>query len=425
MNDNTRQGEALRQLIAAHSSGRSRRRWIWLAVIFLTLAGAAAGYFMRSGNDAARPRFKTEAAAIGQLVVRISATGNLEPTNQVDVGSELSGIVDEVLVDINDRVQEGQVVARLNTATLQDAVTRSKASLAMAEAQVVQMRATLSETRTALNRYRDVSRLSGGKAPARTEMDAAEAAFRRAEANVASAEASVVQSKAELRSAETNLSKASIRSPISGVVLKRKIEPGQTVAASFEAPVLFTLAENLSTMKLQVDVDEADVGKVSEGQSATFTVDAWPGRQYNATVTRVSYGAQTKDGVVSYLTVLAVTNEDLSLRPGMTGNAEITTLTRDKVLLVPNAALRFTPPTGDPAKQSSDLMDSFMPRPPQPAPKTQAVNAFSPHVWVLRGGLPEAVAIRTGATNGYMTEVTGGELREGMEVITESLVNAS
>ena len=109
----------------------------------------------------------------------------------------------------------------------------------------------------------------------------------------------------------------------------------------------------------------------------------------------------------------------------MTGNAEITTLTRDKVLLVPNAALRFTPPTGDPAKQSSDLMDSFMPRPPQPAPKTQAVNAFSPHVWVLRGGLPEAVAIRTGATNGYMTEVTGGELREGMEVITESLVNAS
>ena len=256
-------------------------------------------------------------------------------------------------------------------------------------------------------------------------MDAAEAAFRRAEANVASAEASVVQSKAELRSAETNLSKASIRSPISGVVLKRKIEPGQTVAASFEAPVLFTLAENLSTMKLQVDVDEADVGKVSEGQSATFTVDAWPGRQYNATVTRVSYGAQTKDGVVSYLTVLAVTNEDLSLRPGMTGNAEITTLTRDKVLLVPNAALRFTSLTGDPAKQSSDLMDSFMPRPPQPAPKTQAVNAFSPHVWVLRGGLPEAVAIRTGATNGYMTEVTGRKLREGMEVITESLINAS
>jgi HlyD family secretion protein len=227
-----------------------------------------------------------------------------------------------------------------------------------------------------------------------------------------------------LRSDATNLYKASIRSPIDGVVLTRKVEPGQTVAASFQAPVLFTIAEDLAQMELQVDVDEADVGQVQIGQQATFTVDAWPGRKYAARITRVGFGSQEKDGVISYLTVLEVGNDDLSLRPGMTGTAEITTLVRENALLVPNAALRFSPPkAGAPEKKSGgSVVGALMPRPPAPAKKQRYQPSEGPQrVWVLRDGKPAAIEVKAGATNGKVTEILGGELEAGMEVITESV----
>jgi HlyD family secretion protein len=244
----------------------------------------------------------------------------------VDVGSELSGIVDTLHVDENDSVKKGQVLARLDLARLKDAVTKSRANLASADAQVLQAAATVAETRAKLDRMRRVAELSGGKVPSRSEMDGAEADHKRAMANETSARAAVAQARATLQSDDTNLGKAHIRSPIDGVVLARKIQVGQTVAASFQAPVLFTLAEDLAKMELQVNVDEADVGQVEVGQKAVFSVDAWPGRAYTAVITRVGYGSQVSDGVVSYLTILEVDNADLSLRPGMTGNAEITTL---------------------------------------------------------------------------------------------------
>jgi HlyD family secretion protein len=259
-------------------------------------------------------------------------------------------------------------------------------------------------------------------------MDAAEANLKRAEANEASARASVSQARAELQSNETDIEKASIRSPIDGVVLSRQVEPGQTVAASFQAPVLFTLAEDLSKMELQVDVDEADVGQVETGQKATFTVDAWPGRRYDAVITRVGYGSQEKEGVISYLTVLEVDNDDLSLRPGMTGTAEITTITRENALLVPNAALRYTPPAATDAANATTgrgLVGVLIPRPPPQVRKVQQMTGNgAPRVWVLRDGEPVAIEIRTGATNGRVTEVADGPLEAGMQVITESVSTA-
>lgn len=234
-----------------------------------------------------------------------------------------------------------------------------------------------------------------------------------------------------MSSAEINLSKASIRSPIDGVVLARKIEPGQTVAASFTAPVLFTLAEDLAQMELQVDVDEADVGQVRDSQSASFTVDAYSSRRYPAKITRVGYGSQTKDGVVSYKTVLTVDNEDLSLRPGMTATAEITTTERTGVLLVPNASLRFTPPVAaSPSAASGGIVSSLLPRPPGARPKApDGANGKNGKngkngaqtVWVLRDGLPVAVRVTIGPTNGRLTEVTGGDLTAGTAVITETM----
>jgi HlyD family secretion protein len=402
---------------------RFSRGWLWLGGA-LIIAAAVFLFFLRSSDRAAAPRYQTEAVEVGTLVVKVSATGNLQPTNQVEVSSELSGIVDQVFVDDNDRVKKGQMLARLDLAKLQDAVAKSRASLVAAEAQVLQTRATVAEARAALARYKQVAQLSDGKVPSKNEMDIAEATLKRAEANEAGAHASVTQARASLRSDETNLAKATIRSPINGVVLKRSVEPGQTVAASFQAPVLFTLAEDLAQMELQVDVDEADVGQVKIEQQASFSVDAWPGRQYGAVITRVGYGSQTKDNVVSYLTVLRVENSDLSLRPGMTGTADIITLSRDKALLVPNAALRFTPPATDsaPKKSGGSVVGALMPRPPSQTPKVQtAANNGTPRVWVLQDGNPAAIEIQTGASNGRMTEITGGSLKAGMQVITEVL----
>ena len=419
-----KQGPALKQLLATRSGGLFSGRWLWLAGALMAIA-VAAWLLLRSGEDKAAPRYTTEAATLGTLVVKVSATGKLQPTNTVDVGSELSGIVDKVYVDDNDEVKKGQILAQLDLSRLQDAVAKSRASLTAAEAQVLQAQATAAEARATLARYQQVSQLSGGKVPSRTEMDTAEANLKRAEANVASARASVTQARATLQSDETNLGKASIRSPINGVVLSRQVDPGQTVAASFQAPVLFKLAEDLTKMELQVDVDEADVGQVKAGQKATFSVDAWPGREYSAVITRVGYGAREAEGVVSYLTVLEVDNDDFSLRPGMTGTADITTLIRENALLVPNAALRFTPaPPAAAEKQSGgSVMGALMPRMPRQARKVKPTPNASgtQRVWVLQDGEPVALDVKTGATNGRVTEVTGGALKPGMQVITEAL----
>lgn len=407
----------LQRLLARLPTGRP-----WFKALLVLLALALGWVLFAGPDEAAAPVYRTEAVTTGPLVVKVSATGNLQPTNQVDVGSELSGIVDKVFVDDNDRVKKGQVLAVLDLSKLHDAVSKSRANLAAAEAAVRQAEATAAEARASYRRLQQVAELSGGKVPSKSELDVGEAAFKRAEAGVASARASVTQARAALQSDETNLGKASLRSPINGIVLTRKVEPGQTVAASFQAPVLFTLAEDLARMELQVDVDEADVGQVQVGQQAVFTVDAWPGREFRAVITRVGFGSQTKEGVVSYLTVLRVDNDDLSLRPGMTGSAEITTLTRDKALLVPNAALRFTPPGGGRKAQKGSVLSALMPRPPasnRQVRKTAEAGARQ-QVWVLRAGQPVALPVRAGASNGRVTEITGGELRDGMEVITEA-----
>jgi len=420
-------GGRLGQILESEPSGRFSDRRLWGALALIVLA-LAAFLVLRSKGSGDQPTYHTEPATMGTLAVKVSATGNLQPTNEVDVGSELSGTVEKVFVDDNDRVKKGQVLARLDLSKLQDAVAKSRANLATANAQVLHARATVAEARANLSRFKQVSELSGGKVPSRSEMDTAEANVSRADADLASAQANVAQAQASLRSDETNLDKASIRSPIDGVVLTRVVEPGQTVAASFQAPVLFKLAEDLAKMELQVDVDEADVGQVKVGQHATFTVDAWPGREYGAVITRVGYGSQVKEGVVSYLSVLNVDNRDLSLRPGMTGTAEIATVTRDNALLVPNAALRFAPQAAAAASKKSgpSIVSTLMPRAPRSAPKEVTVKrkGQQARVWVLRDGKPVAVEVRTGATDGKVTEITGGPLQAGTEVITEAETRA-
>jgi HlyD family secretion protein len=378
----------------------------------------------KKGQNDHDMQYKTQPVERGNLIVTVTATGTLEPTNQVQVGSELSGIVKTVEVDYNDRVQLNQILARLDTSKLEAQVKQSAAALESAQAKVLEAQATVMETQNELDRLRHVRELSGDKVPSKQEMDSAEAALERARASEAAEKSQVSLARANLEVDKTDLGKMIIRSPINGIVLSRTVEPGQTVAASFQTPVLFTLAEDLSKMELHVAVDEADVGKVEINQTATFTVDAYPDRTFPATIIQVRYGAATVDGVVTYETLLQVDNSDLLLRPGMTATAEITVKRIENAILVPNAGLRFKPPSIEipsPAGSRS-FLSRLLPRPPQSAPRAQEEAPGKDgrrRVWTLREGRLEAIFITTGATDGNVTEVKAGVLEPGMTIVTD------
>lgn len=400
-----------------------RRTTLWLGVGLLLLTGVGYYFWQASAERNAAPVFVTEPANKGDLTLTVSANGTLQPTRSVSIGSELSGTVLHVLVDVNDRIKKGQVLVELDTAKLVDQVTRSRAALNAAHAQVVQAVATLNEAQSSLGRLEEVARLSGGKVPSKAELDTGRASLARAQAGELSARASVVQAQATVSTDETNLSKASIRSLTDGVVLTRTVDPGNAVAASLQAVTLFTVAEDLSKLRLQVNVDEADVGTVKIGQKARFTVSAYPARKYPATITRVAFGSTITENVVTYITYLEVDNKDLSLRPGMTASATITSTELRDVLLVPNTALRFSPSVNagaENAAKSGGIMSSLMPRMPRTGGrKTAGGSGPSKQVWVLRDGAAVAVKVQPGITDGRMTEITGGDLQPGMLVITD------
>ncbi|MBK8594321.1 MAG: efflux RND transporter periplasmic adaptor subunit [Holophagales bacterium] len=394
-----------------------------LAVVLVALVVAAASRARREGGIA---RYVTAEARTGDLVVTISATGTLQPVNKVDVGSELSGIVERVLVDENDRVRAGQPLVVLDPTKLDGQVARSRASLSSARARKAQAEASVADARARLARLEELFDLSGGRSPSRTETESARTTVLKALADEASAKAAIEEAEAALAIDEANLAKATIRSPVKGLVLTRNVEPGQTVAAALQAPVLFTLAEDLSKMDLEVDVDEADVARVSEGLPATFTVDAHPGRTFVALVKRVGFGSRTKDGVVSYRTILSVDNSDLSLRPGMTASVVVTTASRTGVLLVPNAALRFEPAaTAEGQAPSRSIVSRLLPLPPGTKKTAATESNHASRVWVLRDGRPEAVPVTVGVSDGQSTELTGGGLRAGTAVVTELSGGAS
>jgi HlyD family secretion protein len=398
------------------------RRWLMWSVAVAAVSVAAMLWLTRSKTDSVQ--YETQPVRRGGLVVTVSATGTLEPIKQVDVGIEVSGTIKSVEVDYNDHVEVGQVLARLDTSKLEAQALQSSSALDAARARLLQAQATVQETEAQMARLDEVRKLSNGKMPSQSEFDTQKATQARARADEASAKAAVAQAQATLDANRSDLTKAVLHSPINGVVLKRAVEPGQTVAAMFQSPVLFTLAEDLSQMQLMVDVDEADVGQVRADQEATFTVDAYPDQVFPARTTQVRYGSQTVEGVVTYKAVLKVDNSGLTLRPGMTAAALLTVDKRENALLIPNAALRFTPPQTQPKEKSGggSLLFSILPHPPRPesAPREEP-NAKSKdqQVWVLREGQLTAIPITKGLSDGKMTEVTSGALEPGMELVTD------
>jgi HlyD family secretion protein len=334
---------------ARHRAGIGKRAARWTVGLLLAAAGLAGIFLWWSGDESTEPRFVLQEVERGNLTVTVSATGTLEPTNEIEIGSELSGTIKDVFVDFNDRVEEGQVLARINTDELEATVAQKRAAVQAAEATVTESQATVLETHLQYERY---EKLLGRDAATRDEFDVAHAAYTRAKAKEANAKAQVAVAQAALDADELKLKKAVIYAPIDGVVLRRNVDPGQTVAATFQTPVLFTLAEDLTQMEMHVDVDEADVGQVREGHSARFTVDAYPDRSFEALVRQVRYAPETVQGVVTYETILDIDNSKKLLRPGMTATAEITIQTIQNAVLVPNAALRFTSPSA--AQEPSD-----------------------------------------------------------------------
>jgi HlyD family secretion protein len=410
-----RNADDMASILGQRAAAQSRpwlNRWT-IGGGIIVLVAVSVIWFVVGGAPAAT--YRQADVTKGAIVATVTATGTLQPVNTVDLGPEISGQIDKVFVDFNDRVSAGQVLAVMDTDTLNAKVLQSRASLVAAKARVQDARATLHETLVRADRIRELFKRGNSS---KQELDTAEAAEARARASVGSADAQVQVAAATLSSDETALAKAEIKSPINGIVLSRTVEPGQVVAATFQTPVLFKLAEDLTKMQLEIDIDEADIGQIQEKQRGAFTVDAFQDRQFPATITQVRFAPKTVDNVVTYQAVLEVDNSELLLRPGMTANATITTATRADATLIPNAALRFVPPA--PPKDAPRRGGLFAP--PQDlgggeAPR-QARAGSTQKVWVLKGKQPEAVEVKVGISDGVVTEVVSGALKPGDQVIT-------
>lgn len=411
-------------------------KWVLVAIGVVLLLLLAQRLFFGS---ATQTEYATAKAERGDLTVTVAATGKLAPTNQVTVGSQISGLVTRVVVDVNDRVVAGQPLALIDPEQLDAQIQAGRAQITANEAQVRQAEATVAQTRAQLARLEEVYRLSNKRVPSQTELQTGRADYQRAVAALRTAQANVGASRANLSSTETQRQRAIIRSPVNGVVLARQVDPGQTVAASFNTPTLFVIAEDLSQMKLEVAIDEADVGNVKIGQDASFTVDAFPGRTFPAKITRVDLGSNltvsnatastssttsaTSTGqVVSYAADLSVDNPTLQLRPGMTATADIVTSARKNVLLVPNSAFRFRPSAGGAGAESGGgIAGSLTFRRSRNRPERSATVARgATQTLYVKGasGQPQPVQVVTGDTDGTQTQILSGNIRAGAEVIT-------
>jgi HlyD family secretion protein len=393
---------------------RLKRRILGGLVVVAVLFG---GYWLywRTQTASTTITYETTPATITDVIVTVSATGSIQPITQVDIGSEASGVVRQVLVDENALVKTGDVLVTLDTTRLDAQRARVLAQLQSAEARFAEANATVSERRLTENRQKSLRAkgLSTGQ-----DMDTAEAASLRADASLVAAKADIAAAKADLSIIEADISKTRVLSPIDGVVLKRSVEPGQTVAASLQAPVLFQIAQDLKRIQLEAAVDEADIGTVKVGQAATFTVDAYRNRNFPARIERLSFAPETVDGVVTYKAILSAANDDLALRPGMTATARIVVEEYKQALVIPNEALRYAPPAQQEA-ESFSITRMFMPRFPRSQRGKRDTSADgSRNIYVLNNGKPLETKVKTGASDGKVTVVTNGDLKADAPVIT-------
>lgn len=402
------------------SSGHQLKKWLAAAAFILALAIIGRSLYQSTQPDIAA--FRIQTATRGSLEVLVTATGTVQPRNEVSVGIEVSGTIAEVFVDHNDFVVAGDRLASLDTTRLEAQAAQSRASLQLSRASELEAKATLTQSESELSRLLNLHEVSSGALPAAQDLEAAQAVRDRAVAALERAKAQVAQSEAQLQVNQTDLENAQVISPIDGIVLTRRIDPGQSVAASFQTPELFVIAEELSEIELSIEIDEADVGLVHEGQSATFTVDAYLDEEFPAEISLLRYAPISNAGVVTYEAILSAENTSLRLRPGMTATASITIEEVNDALLVPNTALRFTPRVQE-DDEDVGFIGSLIPRPPgSNAPANIEPQGRQRTLWTLNeSGAPEALSVLIGATDGVWTEIVDGDLTEDTQLIIEQL----
>lgn len=380
------------------------KRILFLILIFVIVSGAAGGFiWYRQSRDAA-PRYKTEAVSRGEITSQIIATGTVNPVTIVQVGSQVSGTIQKLFADFNTVVKNGQVIAQIDPALFQARVDQARAELKNAQAAVEREKATLLDNQRTLQRYRT---LLAQDLISQMEVDTSQTKVNQSQANLGAAQAQVETARANLTSAQTNLNYCTIRSPVNGIVISRNVDVGQTVAASLQAPTLFTIAQDLREMEIHTNVDEADIGRVRLDQAGRFTVDAFPGENFKGRVYQIRNAATTVQNVVTYDVVLEVKNPDLKLKPGMTANVSIIVEEKEDVLRVPNAALRFKPPSGGEKGKAE-------------ARKPKG----GPLVWLLGPDKKlKPTPVKTGINDGKFTEILSGPLKEGDPVVVEASTN--
>jgi HlyD family secretion protein len=385
------EGHGLDEVLKAEARSRLRRRLVgWLLALSVLGGLAGLGYWLRPMPVPEAAKFRSAPITLGEVVHYVSATGRLEGRQTVQVGAQISGRIASVEATYNDHVQSGQVLLRFEQESLRGQISQARAQLKAAQAAVTQAELDHSEAKRQLDRTRKLV-AQGADTLARQEQ--LESAVALAAVRIEAARAQVEIHRATFEVANTNLTHSVVRSPISGVVLSRNVEPGQTVAAQLQAPVLFVIAEDLREMRVIASIDEADIGELSVGQEASFTVDAFSNRTFAAELIEIRNAAVIAQGVVTYDAVLDVDNADLKLRPGMTASVKVRTSSAPATLRVPNAALRFTPPN-------------------------EAVQKGSA-VWLLRGEQKRAVAVEAGVSDGTQTAVKASGLREGDQVLVD------
>jgi len=391
--------------------------WVWGKYVLaaLVIAGGL-WYWLSATTDQKKQRYVTAQATIDDFQVIVTATGTVEPTNLVEISSELSGTLARVNVDYNDVVEKGTILAQLDTSKLEAQLAVSKAALDSAIARVAMTRATLDETK---EKFESGKQLEQRGITAHQTFVSLRAAYIRAQAELQSALADQALAEATLDLNQTELDKACICSPINGVVLDRAADTGQIVASALSAPILFTVAEDLTKMELQVDIDEADIGRTAVGNHAEFTVDAYDDKKFPATISEIRFAPETIDGVVTYKGILTIDNSDMLLRPGMTATADITVAEITGALIVPNAALRYAPPP-DPSETVDDdrsgLLGMLIPQAPD---RTERGNTKT--IWVLRDGVAREIAITAGSSDGRVTQILTGDLAANDMVITDQI----
>lgn len=395
---------------------RGGKRRVIVGLIVIMAIAAAVWFATREEDKTPQFVFETASAARGDIAITVTATGRLEPQRSIQIGAEVSGKLTTVEVEVNQRVKKGQVLARFDTERLDSALDQAEAQRLSSAASTTSARATLLEAERS---YERVKKLHARGASPPSALESAEATLARARASLAGARANDRLARARVVQARTDLSRAVITSPVDGVVLTRSVEPGNTVAASLQAPELFLIAEDLRKMKLQVAIQEADVGLVKAGHKATFLVDAWPERTFEAEVKLVHVYPTVTNNVVTYTAELSVDNADELLRPGMTAVTTIMSDPRKDVLRVPNTALRFSPRR----EQQSASFSLFPTRRRGGRRGSSNANAGGSTVYILRerNGVqrPRRVPVRTGRSDGTYTEILSGKLEAGARVITE------